>query len=716
MRGDGISKKQLACSESDARATMRPAAAVEAHRQRECDPPNRSRRPIQSQGNRFERQPPAPPQTYDASFVRAGGAPVAFAMSDEPERKPERKGRQIDAFLEELKTRQAGEPQLPIKGSYPDGDRSTTNLYVGNISPATTEAQLAKIFARYGQLESVKIMWPRTDEERRRGRNCGFVQYSKRQDACAAKDSLDGEYVDGKRIKVGWGKAVPEARVPQQPAGPSLSDLAAEAQARAKQVLMKATGMTPMKDCDARISVVIPADPEQKDIADRLAEIVVEDPGVEDVIREREKENPLFSFLRRKSLVQTYYRCRVWTLLMGARSPQPFRMADPGPFWVPPGSERSRSPSPEPLEEREEEFMTGRQAERAREANRARGKHRKLTVEEREMLVLSVEGLTCSRALIAEALLRCYDAATSAPDVCLILKRSICRCAMTTSLASRAARLFLISDVLRNASSSRTGATFRTTIQRWLPEALEHLAKARNATTHRIAKERFERRVEATLQAWLRWSLFPPAFVHGLESAFFFDENDDDDVHAHQGERPDVLALKRRARQAGVFDGDDWRRIARRVNRARRFSRARLSGASCEEAVALAAEAARRERPVQPKPPVVQAAEEDSSDCDGEPCDAADLVDERDLVPPAMLPPTGFAVRTLPPAPAPAPAPKPRSPRAPIQRRPRSRSRSRERRRERERSPRRRRSRSRSRERRREPPPRGRRDDYYPRR
>ena len=291
------------------------------------------------------------------------------------------------------------------------------------------------------------------------------------------------------------------------------------------------------------------------------------------------------------------------------------------------------------------------------------------------MLVLSVEGLTCSRALIAEALLRCYDAATSAPDVCLILKRSICRCAMTTSLASRAARLFLISDVLRNASSSRTGATFRTTIQRWLPEALEHLAKARHATTHRIAKERFERRVEATLQAWLRWSLFPPAFVHGLESAFFFDENDDDDVHAHQGERPDVLALKRRARQAGVFDGDDWRRIARRVNRARRFSRARLSGASCEEAVALAAEAARRERPVQPKPPVVQAAEEDSSDCDGEPCDAADLVDERDLVPPAMLPPTGFAVRTLPPAPAPARR-RPRSPRAPIQRRPRSRSRS----------------------------------------
>ena len=70
MRGDEISKKQLACSKSDARATMRPAAAVEAHRQRECDPPNRSRRPIQSQGNRFERQPPA--LTKLASYVWGG--------------------------------------------------------------------------------------------------------------------------------------------------------------------------------------------------------------------------------------------------------------------------------------------------------------------------------------------------------------------------------------------------------------------------------------------------------------------------------------------------------------------------------------------------------------------------------------------------------------------------------------------------------------------
>ena len=224
-----------------------------------------------------------------------------------------------------------------------------------------------------------------------------------------------------------------------------------------------------------------------------------------------------------------------------------------------------------------------------------------------------------------------------------------------------------------NASSSRTGATFRTTIQRWLPEALEHLAKARHATTHRIAKERFERRVEATLQAWLRWSLFPPAFVHGLESAFFFDENDDDDVHAHQGERPDVLALKRRARQAGVFDGDDWRRRPTACQSSRRFSRARLSGAS-----------ARRPSRWRRRPRGASGSHGlrscngrgRSSDCDAA-RDAADLVDERDLVPPAMLPPTASRADASSGAGAGAGA-RPRSPRAPIQRRPRSRSRSRE--------------------------------------
>jgi U2-associated protein SR140 len=36
---------------------------------------------------------------------------------------------------------------------------------------------LLRTFGRFGPIASVKIMWPRTDEERRRQRNCGFVAF-----------------------------------------------------------------------------------------------------------------------------------------------------------------------------------------------------------------------------------------------------------------------------------------------------------------------------------------------------------------------------------------------------------------------------------------------------------------------------------------------------------------------------------------------------------
>lgn len=39
------------------------------------------------------------------------------------------------------------------------------------------------VFGRYGDINSVKIMWPRSDEEKARKRNCGFVSFKLRADA-----------------------------------------------------------------------------------------------------------------------------------------------------------------------------------------------------------------------------------------------------------------------------------------------------------------------------------------------------------------------------------------------------------------------------------------------------------------------------------------------------------------------------------------------------
>ena len=59
-----------------------------------------------------------------------------------------------------------------------------------------TEAQLLELFGRYGPLASIKIMWPRTEEEISRGRNCGFVAFMNRKDGERALNSLKGMSCD----------------------------------------------------------------------------------------------------------------------------------------------------------------------------------------------------------------------------------------------------------------------------------------------------------------------------------------------------------------------------------------------------------------------------------------------------------------------------------------------------------------------------------------
>lgn len=103
------------------------------------------------------------------------------------------------------------EPEAPPAvsyGSMDNGDPTTTNIYLGNLSPKITEQQLMEIFGRYGPLASIKIMWPRSEEEKQRGRNCGFVAYMSRTDAERALRCLNGRDVMGYEMKLGWGKSV----------------------------------------------------------------------------------------------------------------------------------------------------------------------------------------------------------------------------------------------------------------------------------------------------------------------------------------------------------------------------------------------------------------------------------------------------------------------------------------------------------------------------
>jgi U2-associated protein SR140 len=82
-----------------------------------------------------------------------------------------------------------------LVGSFDTGDPTTTNLYLGNLHPKASEQQLVEVFGKYGPLASVKIMWPRTDEERNRGKNCGFVAFMTRKDAERAMKAVQGTVI-----------------------------------------------------------------------------------------------------------------------------------------------------------------------------------------------------------------------------------------------------------------------------------------------------------------------------------------------------------------------------------------------------------------------------------------------------------------------------------------------------------------------------------------
>jgi U2-associated protein SR140 len=63
-----------------------------------------------------------------------------------------------------------------------------------------------ELFGRYGPLASVKIMYPRSEEEKTRGTNCGFVAYMSRKDAERAMQELNGSQLDSISVRMSWGR------------------------------------------------------------------------------------------------------------------------------------------------------------------------------------------------------------------------------------------------------------------------------------------------------------------------------------------------------------------------------------------------------------------------------------------------------------------------------------------------------------------------------
>ncbi|KAL1982667.1 hypothetical protein VTN96DRAFT_1037 [Rasamsonia emersonii] len=81
-----------------------------------------------------------------------------------------------------------------------DGAVNTgSNLFVTGIHPRLTEADLSRLFEKYGDVESCSIM---VDPHTKESRGFGFVKMTTPEQADAAKEGLQGEVIEGRTLSI----------------------------------------------------------------------------------------------------------------------------------------------------------------------------------------------------------------------------------------------------------------------------------------------------------------------------------------------------------------------------------------------------------------------------------------------------------------------------------------------------------------------------------
>lgn len=72
-------------------------------------------------------------------------------------------------------------------------------LFVGGLSWGTTEAGLREAFAAFGEVTDARVI---TDRDTGRSRGFGFVSFADEASAERALEEMNGQDLDGRRIRV----------------------------------------------------------------------------------------------------------------------------------------------------------------------------------------------------------------------------------------------------------------------------------------------------------------------------------------------------------------------------------------------------------------------------------------------------------------------------------------------------------------------------------
>ncbi|KEP61560.1 UNVERIFIED_CONTAM: RNA recognition motif-containing protein [Hammondia hammondi] len=580
-----------------------------------------------------------PPPASAANADSVAAAAAAAAAAAEPGASPSTakkstKGshkKEIDSFLEEIKKKQelidkkkqlykqlsetrtedermvlraqltAIENATRLPGAPPiDLEKeSSTNLYLGNLSPEITEEFLCQQFGKYGNITSVKIMYPRTEEEKKRNRNCGFVSFESRPQAEAAKHNLDGVSFYGMVIRIGWGKSVGRPVVAPSPS----QLLAAGGEAMKGSTPMSGGQMgsfftpgsgsggmpgygspspgsqnSPPRFRDRRddvgiVEVVVPKDKRKRVLIDLLAKYVAEEghPFEQQIMEKspRGAEDGKFDFLYdHDSPDNIYYRWRVFAFSQGdtLRSwrTEPFHIFLGGRKWKPPSEKFFQERSRHKVEKKDDSHSAAKGGER-------------LGSEDRDTLEEHLRDITRQRESVKSAMIFCMSHANCSAEIALCLYEALTLA--ETNVDSKLARLYLLSDILFNSSAPTPSAwSYRASLEKYLPRIFLHWtqmfcgnstereSEQKDAANGEVQEEtrRKERRqkyqirrlLKRLLRIWTGWAVYSPAFLQGLEASLF-----SADFPAQLEEAPEEAGLPAEAAEL-VDDSVDGKPIA----------------------------------------------------------------------------------------------------------------------------------------------------------
>ncbi|PVU90287.1 hypothetical protein BB561_004939 [Smittium simulii] len=403
-------------------------------------------------------------------------------------------------------------------GSHEVGDETTTNIYVGNLSPNVNEEMLLEMFGKYGSIGSVKIMWPRKLEEAERARNSGFVCFMDRSSAAAALKALDGMDLMGYELRLCWGKSVilPPKPIYTQNFKPNLlSGFPFNA-----KLPPKARGgycgslVIPGEVNNAsqipEVQVEIPVDIKILNLIHKVCEYVIKlGPKFEEMLMIKEYGSKKFAFLFNNELPEhIYYRWKLYSLLNGdpvdSFRQEMFYMFTEGPIWIPPNVPKANNKTLELTDSSQEE-----------ENENYKTIKTSLGTVGQNRLNRRLDELNTNRGSIARAMAFSIEHAEAADQVSQI----ICEYSYNEDMPHHLllARLFLVSDILHNCSASVFNAwKFRQSFEKYLPTMFRIITLAYKQISARLKAEQFRKNVLSVLAVLEAWLIFSKDFLGSL--------------------------------------------------------------------------------------------------------------------------------------------------------------------------------------------------------